>query len=90
MYYILFEKLSKQDIDEIIDALEKKDYYNSRMGATRSKAVGIATTPKIAPSSFPASYTFLSEKMSSEDSRISWIFNRKKCNTKKEFIEKIK
>lgn len=90
MYYILFEKLSKQDIDEIIGALEKKDYYNSRMGATRSKAVGIATTPKFEGRDFPASYTFLSERMSSEDSTISWTFNRKKCNTKEEFIEKIK
>ena len=84
------KKLSKQDIDEIIDALEKKGYYNSRIGPSRSKAVGIATTPKIECCDLPACYTFLSKRMSSEDLRISWTFNRKKCNTKEEFIEKIK
>lgn len=88
MLYILFDKLTAQDIDEIVNALEKNGYINTRMGALRINAIGVATTPN-AYKGGQKSYAFLSDRMCSENPHVSWTFCRKQCFTKDEFINNL-
>ena len=88
--YIFFKDISKNDINEILKALEENGYRCSKYGIKRKHAIGITAykgqNDKI--------YVYLNKRMLSFNSELLQILDiileREHCKSKEEFIKKIK